>query len=227
MNGDELKSLLNNNWQTIIPNIDEVPWDKLALEINDCEDELCPKIDDIFNAFNNCEPKNVKVVLIGQDPYHTPNTAHGYSFSVDERCRKIPPSLKNIHKELMQEYNLTTEPKNGSLLNWVNEGVLLMNSVLTVRQGCPNSHSNIGWEILTTKIIKAIDEHCKCVFLLLGSSAQNLCKNIVKNNIMINCGHPSPLNTSKSQFIGSDCFRKTNESLMKLNRLPVRWTNIF
>ena len=178
-----------------------------------------PKIDQIFNAINNIELSKLKAVIIGQDPYHN-GSAHGYSFSVLP-SRQIPASLQNIFKELKTEYNISTLPSSGCLLPWTDEGVLLLNTILTVEPSKPKSHANIGWQDFTNAIIQYIDNNYKVVFLAWGNNAQKTC-NIVHNNPVIKSGHPSPLNTSKP-FVGCNCFKECNNELIKMGILPIRW----
>lgn len=216
--GNTLKSLLKPEWLNSI-SVSQPTWNKIAKVLNDCN--FYPKLENIFNALNTMQPKNIKVVIIGQDPYQTKGLAHGYSFSVPVGI-EIPPSLRNIYKELQREYGIEEKLHTGNLEKWIPEGVLLLNSILTVEAGKSNSHKNIGWEIVTNEIIKYIDNTCSVVFLAWGNEAVKTCS-IVKNNVVLQYGHPSPLNTAKP-FYGCDCFSEANKELIKKNILPVRWT---
>lgn len=219
----KLISMIPPAWKEVI-NTDIIPFDNISNTLNKCT--YCPKLKDIYAALNGVSPDNVKVVIIGQDPYHQPNVAHGYSFSVQPRAT-IPASLRTIHTELMNEYGISDPPSDGSLLPWVEEGVLLLNTILTVEQGHAASHKGIGWEELTSQVLEYIDNNCKCVFLAWGGFAIKLCEKSIKNSIVIQCGHPSPLNTGNNAFIGCDCFKKANEVLMSKGILPVRWTKLW
>lgn len=215
---NDLTSLLCDEWKNVI-NIDNVDWNSIIDVLN--KEEFYPPKNDIFNALNNCHPDNVKVVIIGQDPYYNRGQAHGYAFSVRQDVQ-IPPSLMNIFKELSNEMNMKTLPQNGCLEKWAHEGVLLLNSILTVKAGKPDSHKGIGWEDFTSNVIEYIDNNCNVVFLAWGKQAEVICNGVRKNKVLV-AGHPSPRNTFKP-FIGCDCFRKANDELISMNILPVRWT---
>ena len=220
--GKELKAGFPREWGDKIA-IEKVRWDNIASVLNN--DTFMPKYEDIFAAFRTLTPSKVKVVILGQDPYPTAGVAHGYSFSVQPNAQ-IPPSLRNIHIEIMNEYGLSMHPANGSLLKWSESGVLLLNTVLTVRVGEPKSHFNIGWEQLTSQVIEYLDSECDCIFLAWGNPAKEMCRNHVKRNEVVSCGHPSPLNSStRDPFLGSGCFKKVNEILIRRKQLPVVWTS--
>lgn len=218
ISGNTLKSLLKPEWLDNI-SVPQPTWNKIAKVLNDCN--FYPKLENIFNALNTMQPKNIKVVIIGQDPYQTKGFAHGYSFSVLPGVQ-IPKSLQNIYKELQREYGIEEKLHTGNLEKWISEGVLLLNSILTVEAGKSNSHKNIGWETVTNEIIKYIDNTCNVVFLAWGNEAIKTCS-IVKKNTVLQYGHPSPLNTS-NPFYECDCFSEANRELIKKNILPVRWT---
>ena len=181
-----------------------------------------PNMYDIFNALKYTAYKDVKVVILGQDPYHGENQAHGLCFSVKKGVAQ-PPSLKNIFQELNRDLGCTI-PNHGELTKWANEGVLLLNTVLTVRQGQANSHAKIGWEILTDKIIELLNMKDEpIVFLLWGRNAQS--KSALINNpnhLILKCAHPSPL-SAYNGFIGCRHFSKTNAFLVKNNLKPIDW----
>lgn len=176
----------------------------------------------IFNSFQQTPFANVKVVIIGQDPYHNPGQAHGLSFSVPDGVPK-PPSLLNIFKELKSDLGLPI-PQNGNLTNWARQGVLLLNTCLTVRQNEPGSHSQIGWLTFTDQVIRKISaEKEGVVFLLWGKFAQEKQALIDETkHFVLKAAHPSPLSASNG-FFGCRHFSKTNELLMKQNKTPIDW----
>ena len=176
----------------------------------------------IFNAFSLTPLDKVKVVILGQDPYHGKDQAHGLSFSVQKEI-KIPPSLMNIYIELKSDINKEI-PKNGFLKNWSSQGVLLLNNILTVRSGEPNSHKNLGWEKFTESTIYLISKRMKnLVFLLWGNDAQKKEKYIHPNNhLVLKTVHPSPLSAYRG-FFGSKHFSKTNDYLKKNNIKEIIW----
>ena len=177
----------------------------------------------IYEAFNQTHFKDVKVVIIGQDPYHGENQAHGLSFSVKNN-HKLPPSLKNIYKELSCDLEVTV-PKTGNLTPWAEQGVLLLNATLTVSAKSPGSHQKKGWEIFTDRIIELIsNEKENIVFILWGKYAQN--KGVIINelkHLTIKSPHPSPFSARRG-FFGSQPFSKTNEYLLNKNIKPIDWT---
>ena len=181
-----------------------------------------PKMSEIFNAFTKTSYENVKVVIIGQDPYHGENEAEGLSFSVKVGIQK-PPSLINIFSELKSDLGIDP-PNHGSLVSWTKEGVLLLNSTLTVIKDTPKSHSNKGWEIFTDEVIKLINKKTTpVVFILWGSDARSK-KSLITNKIhyIIESAHPSPLSAYRG-FFGSKPFSKTNEFLIKNGIKPINW----
>lgn len=182
-----------------------------------------PKNADIFNAFNTTPFDNVKVVILGQDPYHGENQAHGLSFSVQKGIT-IPPSLRNIYKELQTDIPGFVIPNHGDLTEWAKQGVLLLNASLTVRASTPGSHQKKGWETFTDAVIKKLsDEKEGIVFILWGSFAQ--AKSVLideKKHFIIKSPHPSPFSADRG-FFGSNPFSKTNEILSKEGKVPVDW----
>ncbi len=176
----------------------------------------------IFNALKLTPYSNTKVVIVGQDPYHGIGEAHGLSFSVQEGI-KIPPSLKNIYKELYDDLNITA-PNNGDLTKWAKEGVLLLNAVLTVEKDKPASHRNLGWERLTDYIIKVLNNKEEpVVFILWGNFAKEKAKLITnKKHLIIASPHPSPF-SARYGFFGSKPFSKTNEFLKANNIKEIDW----
>ena len=183
---------------------------------------IYPKKREVFNAFKYLPFKDIKVVIIGQDPYHNPNQANGLAFSV-KRGVRIPPSLLNIYKELSMELGLYV-PNNGDLFKWVKQGVLLMNSTLTVRENQPNSHKDIGWEQFTDKIIEVIsDNRENVVFLLWGNYARSKKRLIDENkHLVLEASHPSPFSANRG-FFGCNHFLKTNEYLSKMGKSKIDW----
>ena len=183
---------------------------------------IYPNMYDIFNALNFTPYKDVKVVILGQDPYHGPQQAHGLSFSVQPDV-KIPPSLVNIYKELHADLGCYI-PNNGYLKKWADQGVLLLNTSLTVRAGEANSHRNIGWRTFTDKIIELLNQRQNpIVFILWGNNAISKEKFITNpQHYIIKSVHPSPLSASRG-FFGSRPFSKTNAFLIKNNKTPIDW----
>lgn len=182
-----------------------------------------PKSSDIFNALNTTPFDNVKVVILGQDPYHGAGQAHGLSFSVQKGVT-TPPSLKNIYKELEADIDGFKIPNHGNLTHWAEQGVLLLNATLTVRASEAGSHQKQGWEIFTDEIIKALSEKSKhIVFLLWGKYAQQKAELIdAKKHYVLTAAHPSPF-SAYNGFFGSKHFSKTNQLLVQNNLTPVDW----
>lgn len=218
-----LLTYLSNEWKDVL-NVKEHDFTRIVEKLN--VDKFTPPIENIFNALNSCYPDDVRVVIIGQDPYPKKGDAHGYSFSVTPKT-PIPKSLITVYKELMNEYGLFDMPKTGCLISWTKERVMLLNTVLTTKIGESNAHKGIGWEEFTSKVIEYVDKNNRCIFMAWGNFAIKLCQNMVKYNQVIESGHPSPLNTGKNPFIGCGCFKKANEELMKMGYLPIRWTNVW
>jgi len=183
---------------------------------------IYPKGDKIFNAFNLCPYDSLKVVIIGQDPYHGKGQANGLSFSVEKNI-KIPPSLKNIFIELKNNYP-EYKYSDGDLSRWANQGVLLLNSILTVRKSEPGSHSNIGWEKFTDFVIKVISsEKRNVVFLLWGKYAQSKRRLIDENkHLILKSSHPSPFSAHKG-FFKNYHFKKTNQYLLLNDFNEINW----
>ena len=176
----------------------------------------------IFEAFNRTPIDKVKVVIIGQDPYHGPNQAHGLCFSVADGV-KIPPSLRNIYKELISDIGIEA-PNNGNLSSWADQGVLLLNATLTVRAHEAGSHQKKGWEQFTDQAIQKVSEHCEnVVFLLWGAFAQKKSALIDNNkHHILKSVHPSPLSAHRG-FLGCKHFSMTNEYLIAQGKKPIDW----
>lgn len=183
---------------------------------------IYPDMYDIFNALRYTAYKDVKVVILGQDPYHGPNQAHGLCFSVKKGVTP-PPSLMNIYQELHEDLGCTI-PYHGELIKWCRQGVLLLNTVLTVRRGQANSHRGKGWEILSDEIIRKLNERIEpIVFLLWGRNAQEK-KNLITNpaHLILACSHPSPFSADYG-FFGCRHFSKANTFLKSHDMEPIDW----
>lgn len=187
--------------------------------------QIYPSMYDIFNALKYTSYENTRVVILGQDPYHGKGQAHGLCFSV-QRGTPPPPSLKNIFKELKDELNID-EPPCGELIGWAKQGVLLLNTTLTVREASPQSHKGQGWEILTDRIISLINEKdTPVVFMLWGGNARAK-KTLItnRNHLVLECAHPSPL-SAYAGFFGCGHFVKANDFLQSKGKKPILWSNI-
>lgn len=217
------------NWLDHIGIEFEQPYMKKLKEFLKSEKEtgaiVYPANGNIFNALNTTDFNDVKVVMLGQDPYHGEGQAHGLSFSVPKGV-KPPPSLVNIYKEIEAEYNITM-PRSGDLTNWAKQGVLLLNATLTVRQATAGSHQKKGWEEFTDAIIRALnDQHEHIVFMLWGSYAQKKGSFIDrKKHLVLESVHPSPLSAHRG-FLGNGHFKSANEYLIQQSRKPVDWLDI-
>lgn len=220
-----MANILKNDWKDLLE--DEFNKEYYQTLRNFLTNEyktktIYPDKYDIFNALHFTSYKDIKVVILGQDPYHGPGQAHGLSFSVNLGI-KIPPSLLNIYKELNSDLGCYI-PNNGYLKKWADQGVLLLNTSLTVRAGEANSHKSIGWEIFTDKIISLVNEkEDPVVFLLWGNNAikkKNLITN--KRHLILTSVHPSPLSASRG-FFGSKPFSKINNFLISINKKPIDW----
>ncbi|HIF9105600.1 TPA: uracil-DNA glycosylase [Photobacterium damselae] len=182
-----------------------------------------PPEEDVFSAFTATPLDKVKVVILGQDPYHGPDQAHGLSFSVKPGV-KTPPSLANMYKELATDIDGFTIPDHGYLQSWAEQGVLLLNTVLTVEQGNAHSHAKIGWETFTDKVIEHIDQECEgVIFLLWGAHAQKKGKKInTQKHHVLKSAHPSPLSAYRG-FFGCQHFSQTNTLLQAMNKTTITW----
>lgn len=183
---------------------------------------IYPKMENIFSALKFTSYEDTKVLILGQDPYHGPNQAHGLAFSVNKGI-KTPPSLLNMYKELKDELGLYI-PNNGYLVPWTKQGVLLLNTALTVREGAANSHSGKGWEIFTDNIIKHLnDREEPVIFVLWGNNARKK-KGLITNkqHFILEGPHPSPLSASRG-FFGCGHFKRINEILKSLGKQEINW----
>lgn len=192
-------------------------------EYNHSGYKIYPPAKDIFNAMNFTPLKEVKAVILGQDPYHNENQAHGLSFSVPKSQRDIPPSLKNIYKELRDDLGCYI-PDNGYLEKWARQGVLMLNTVLTVRAHQANSHQGHGWEKFTDAIIREVEAQDRAiVYLLWGSPAKKKMEMITnKKHLVLSAAHPSPLSASRG-FFGCRHFSRANKFLEENGVTPIDW----
>ncbi len=184
---------------------------------------IYPPKEEIFNIYETLSPRDIKVVIIGQDPYHGKGQAHGLSFSVKDDV-KIPPSLRNMYKELNETNKDFQIPSHGNLQKWADQGVFLLNNVLTVEEKSPDSHKGIGWEEFTNNTIKYINENCEnVVFVLWGGNARKRTKTINKNkHFILESAHPSPLSAYRG-FFGSNHFNLINKYLESINKEKIDW----
>ncbi len=217
---------IEDSWKTELLQEFKKPYFKELINFvsNEYEKESCfPEKDAIFAAFNTCAYDKVRVVIIGQDPYHGENQANGLCFSVNDRV-SLPPSLVNIFKEVATDLN--QEPStNGNLERWAKQGVLLLNATLTVRSNAPGSHQKKGWEEFTDFVIKNLSEKREgLIFLLWGGFAKKKAKIIDnKKHYILSSGHPSPLSANRGYWFGNKHFSKANEILTKKNQPNIAW----
>ena len=186
------------------------------------EVRVFPEEKNVFNALELTPFESVKVVILGQDPYHGFGQAHGLSFAVQKGI-PLPPSLKNIYKELQEDIGGDL-PTEGDLTHWAKQGVLLLNTVLTVEEGNANSHKGMGWERLTNRLIESLNElNHPVIFILWGKPAQDKEKLITNSNhVILKAPHPSPLSAYRG-FFGSKPFSRVNDILMQQGQSPIRW----
>ena len=222
-----LVSELPSKWKELLKNT--LKSDSFIHLLNWVENErktetVFPPFSAIFNAYKSSSPTKVKVVIIGQDPYHGEGQAHGLSFSVQKGVRQ-PPSLKNIFKELKSDLDIPIPEKfNGDLSSWAHQGVLLLNTVLTVTKSKPDSHKNKGWEQFTDATIKAISDTNKNVTFILWGAKALVKKDLIdhNNHLVLTSFHPSPFSARKG-FFGSKPFSKTNKYLESTGQTPINW----
>ena len=216
--------MFHNDWDGVLEDELQKEYFKNLLNIvNNLYEEkiIYPPKKDVFNAFR-LSYNDVKVVILGQDPYHGEGEAHGYAFS----CLKtpIPPSLKNIYKELYDDLGIEKDMNNGDLFPWVKQGVMLLNAGLTVEKDKPNSHKDLDWHIFTDEVIRKLNEREKpVVFILWGNNARAK-KDLITNprHLVIESAHPSPF-SARNGFFGSKPFSKTNNFLIKNSINPIKW----
>jgi len=220
---------LTGSWLQLLNDEFEQPYFKSLCAFLAAEEQagktIYPPSSEIFNALNHTAFESVKVVIIGQDPYHGVNQAHGFSFSVQTGV-DVPPSLKNIYKELNTDVNMEI-PGHGCLTSWADQGVLLLNAVLTVEHANAGAHQGKGWEVFTDRIVQLINEKREgVVFLLWGSYAQKKGKFIDREkHCVLTTSHPSPLSAYRG-FLGSKIFSKTNTYLLTSEQAEINWGSI-
>ena len=217
---------INNSWKNLLqPEFEKSYFKQLTQFVKQeyATNTCYPKGGKIFEAFNLCDFNNVKVVIIGQDPYHGEGQAHGLCFSVNDGIAH-PPSLKNIFKEIETDLNIPY-PKSGDLEHWAKQGVLLLNATLTVRAGIAGSHQNKGWEIFTNTVLSLISEKKEnVVFLLWGGFAKKIGKQInTEKHFVLTSGHPSPLSANRGYWFGNKHFSKTNNYLKNKGVAKISW----
>jgi uracil-DNA glycosylase len=218
---------INTAWQTILSNeIEKSYFQDLMIEVaNEYQNQTCyPPKELIFSAFNNCSLEKLKVVIIGQDPYHGEGEANGLSFSVNDSVR-IPPSLRNIFRELTTDLDSIFLPTSGNLEAWAQQGVLLLNASLTVRKDSPNCHKHLKWNLFTDAVIQKISEEKEnVVFMLWGSFAQKKGAKIDREkHLVLESGHPSPMSANQGKWFGNKHFSRANDYLKKNNFEVIDW----
>jgi len=221
-----MKVKISESWKTILQDEFKKEYFKNLMQFVEVEyaSSTCyPMEDKIFKAFANCSFEDVKVVIIGQDPYHGKNQANGLCFSVQDGI-KHPPSLINIFKELKSDIG-KTYPSSGNLIRWANQGVLLLNATLTVRASEAASHQKQGWEQFTDAVIQQIsDKKEHVIFLLWGGFAKKKGSKIdAEKHVILSSGHPSPLSANRGYWFGNRHFSKTNAYLKNMNKTKISW----
>ncbi|SHI48283.1 Uracil-DNA glycosylase [Mesonia phycicola] len=221
-----MKVNIHNSWKKQLNDEFDKPYFKELTSFVKTEyaEHTCyPQGKDIFAAFDYCHFNDLKVVILGQDPYHGVDQANGLCFSVKDHI-KTPPSLINIFKEIEQDLNITV-PENGNLERWAKQGVLLLNATLTVRAHEAGSHQKKGWEKFTDKVISTISKNkSNVVFLLWGGFAKKKIKLIdQEKHLVLTSGHPSPLSANRGYWFGNKHFSKTNDYLKSKTLVPVEW----
>ncbi len=215
---------IDPKWKAALePEFSKPYWELLTSFVRDQYQtkQVFPPAQNIFRAFDLCTLDSVKVVIVGQDPYHAANQANGLSFSVNDGV-PLPPSLQNIFKEISNDLGITPLP-SGDLTRWAKQGVLMLNSVLTVRAGNPASHSKMGWEDFTDAVIQTLNsKRTNIVYLLWGKYAERKGEVINKDkNLVLTSGHPSPF--SASLFFSKHHFSQCNQYLIKQGNSPINW----
>ena len=218
---------MTQTWQSLLGPEKEKPYFQALMQRVDAERAagkiIYPPRGQVFNALDATPLESVKVVILGQDPYHGPEQAHGLSFSVQPGV-KIPPSLKNIYKELAADMDGFRIPEHGYLMPWAEQGVLLLNTVLTVEQGKAHSHAKFGWETFTDAVIDAVNQACEdVVFMLWGSHAQKKGRAVDRDrHQVLEAPHPSPLSAHRG-FLGCKHFSQANAYLQAKGKQPINW----
>jgi uracil-DNA glycosylase len=225
---DSMEVRIDSAWKKALQNEFSQPYFSSLVEFVKQEYQqhpgaIFPKGSQIFSAFEACPPEKVRVVILGQDPYPTPGHAHGLCFSVDASVRPLPRSLNNIYQELQSDLGIAPRT-DGDLHRWAQQGVLLLNSVLTVRSGAPDSHAGKGWERFTDAVIQNLNaERTGVVYLLWGSKAMRKAENVDRQrNLILTAPHPSPLSAHRG-FFGCRHFSKANEYLQTQGYEAIRW----
>ncbi len=222
-----MKIKLESSWKKLLAEEFEKPYfleikSFLASEI-EAGKTIYPHSKNIFNAFGHTPLDKLKVVILGQDPYHGPGQAHGLSFSVQDGV-KVPPSLKNMYKEIRSEYPDYEIPESWNLIHWADQGVLLLNSILTVEAAKPASHSKIWWADFTDSVIRSISDNCEGIIFLLWGNFSRWKKALIDTNkhFVLESPHPSPF-SAHSWFFGNGHFKKVNEILKQQWKWEVKW----
>lgn len=213
------------NWEELFQQEEQKEYYRKLMQFLDeeyAQKTIYPPREDVFTCFTSCPLQDVKVVILGQDPYHQPQQAHGLCFSVRKGV-PVPRSLKNIYRELKDDLGVDA-PSHGCLLEWARQGVFLMNTVMTVREGEAYSHNKKGWEVFTDTVISVLNEQEQgIVFVLWGNHAQKKARLITgAQHRIIQSAHPSPLSASRG-FFGSKPFSTINTCLKELGRTPIDW----
>lgn len=217
---------IKSDWKSVLKDEFEKPYfiELMSFVRKEYEENTCfPPIQQVFEAFNHFSFDDTKVIIIGQDPYHGKGQSHGLCFSVRESV-PIPPSLRNIFLEIHRDTGAAV-PESGDLTRWANQGVLLLNAIMTVREKQAGSHQNKGWEKFTDTVIKKLSEEREdLVFLVWGGPAKKKARLIDKNkHLILSSGHPSPLAANRGYWFGNKHFSQTNDFLKKIGKTPIQW----
>ena len=218
---------IHSSWHEILSEEFEKPYFNLLMKAveNEYQNHVCfPPKEIIFSAFNQFDFNDLKVAIIGQDPYHGEGEANGLCFSVNDNV-KIPPSLLNIFKEINLDFGTIFLPNSGNLERWAKQGILLLNATLTVRKDLPNSHKHLSWNIFTDTVIKKIsEENSNIVFLLWGNFAIQKEKLIDQSkHKILKSGHPSPMSANQGKWFGNKHFSQTNDYLKSIGKPEIQW----
>ena len=217
---------IKSDWKSVLKDEFEKPYfiELMNFVRKEYEENTCfPPIHQVFEAFNHFSFYDTKVIIIGQDPYHGKGQSHGLCFSVRESV-PIPPSLRNIFLEIHRDTGAAV-PESGDLTRWANQGVLLLNAIMTVREKQAGSHQNKGWEKFTDTVIKKLSEEREdLVFLVWGGPAKKKARLIDKNkHLILSSGHPSPLAANRGYWFGNKHFSQTNDFLKNIGKTPIQW----
>ena len=222
-----MESHLNSSWQYILATEIQKPYfkDLMLAVANEYSVNNCfPPKELLFSAFDNCSFDDLKVVIIGQDPYHGEGEANGLCFSVNENM-KIPPSLRNIFRELNSDLDSLFLPTSGNLERWAKQGILLLNATLSVQKDKPNSHGKLGWQEFTSAVIDVLSgQKENLVFLLWGNFAQQKGNRIDRSkHLVLECGHPSPMSANQGKWFGNKHFSQANSYLAAHQKTEINW----